>query len=80
MRVPVLLALCAVPAALVACQPDHPRDSVVGDSHAAAPAKPDLQYAPPVAQRPAETQAQNPPTEPPMANGPPTVIIQPPPR
>ena len=81
MRLPVLLALCAAPAVLVACQPDYRQDSVLGDSRDAAPAaKPDLQYPPPAVPAPPDAQAQNPPAEPPMANGPPTVIIQPPPR
>ena len=76
MRLPVFLALCAVPAALVACRPDYPPGSI-NDSHYAAPATPDVQYAPPAVQDPAYAQPQMPPPAPPMANGPPTVIIQP---
>ncbi len=72
MRLPVLLALCAVPAALVACRPDYPAGSI-NDPHHAAPAQPDVQYAPPAVQDPAYA----PPPAPPAANGPPTVVIQP---
>jgi hypothetical protein len=75
MRLPVLLALIAVPAALVACRPDYP-PGAVQDPHYAAPTVPDRQYAPPSVQDPAYTAPQTPPA-PPAANGPPTVIIQP---
>lgn len=75
MRLPVLLALCAIPAALVACRPDYP-PGAVNDPHYAAPAAPSAQYAPPPVQDPAYAQPSPPPPQP-AANGPPTVIIQP---
>lgn len=74
MRLPVLLALFAVPAALVACRPDYPTGAVQ-DPHYAAPTAPDRQYAPPSVQDPAYASPQTPAA--PAANGPPTVIIQP---
>ena len=79
MRLPVLLALCAMLVSLVACQPSYPQHSVLSDPRTAAPAKPDVQYASPAAEAPAEAQPQSPPADPPMANGPPTIIIIQPP-
>ena len=76
MRLHILLALCAVPAALVACRADYPPGSI-NDPHYAAPATPAVQYAPPAVQDPAYAPPQTPPPRMPMANGPPTVIIQP---